>query len=102
MKKHYLLFLTLIVMMSGSLTVATPATGSYHLLKKTPLGEAPGGVENFDYLVVDPPTRRVYVTHASEVRVFDADNFAEVGKISGMKKTHGVALVKEVGKGYRR
>jgi hypothetical protein len=100
MKKYYLVLLTILVMMSLRLTVAAPATGSYHLLKKIPLGEAPGGIENFDYLVVDPPARRVYVTHASEVRVFNADTFAEVGRISGMKKTHGVALVKELGKGY--
>jgi DNA-binding beta-propeller fold protein YncE len=100
MKKYYFVLLTIIVTTSGGLTVANPATGSYHLLKKIPLGEAPGGLENFDYLVVDAPARRVYVTHASEVRVFDADTFAEVGKISGMKKTHGVALVPEVGKGY--
>ncbi len=100
MKKYYFVLLTIILATSGGLTVATPATGSYHLLKKIPLGEAPGGLENFDYLVVDAPARRVYVTHASEVRVFDADTFAEVGKISGMKKTHGIALVQEVGKGY--
>jgi DNA-binding beta-propeller fold protein YncE len=100
MKKYYLVLLTILVMMSGTLIVAKPGTGRYHLLKKIPLGEAPGGVENFDYLVVDTPARRVYVTHASEVRVFDADTFAEVGKVSGMKKTHGVALVKELGKGY--
>src|ERR1700730_11222071 len=100
MKKYYFVLLTIIVTTSGGLTVANPATGSYHLLKKIPLGEAPGGLENFDYLVVDAPARRVYATHASEVRVIDADTFAEVGKISGMKKTHGVALVKELGKGY--
>jgi hypothetical protein len=100
MKKYYLVPLTILVMMSLRLTVATPATGSYHLLKKIPFGAAPGGIENFDYVVIDPSDRRVYATHASEVRVIDADTFAEVGKISGMKKTHGVALVKELGKGY--
>jgi hypothetical protein len=100
MKKCYLVLLMIILTMSSGLTVAAPATGSYHLLKKIPLGEAPGGLEYFDYLVVDPPARRVYATHASEVRVFDADTFAEVGKISGLKKAHGLALVQEVGKGY--
>ena len=100
MKKYYLVLLTIVALMSGSLTVATPATGSYHLLKKIPFGAAPGGIEYFDYVVIDPSDRRVYATHASEVRVIDADTFAEVGKISGMKKTHGVALVKELGKGY--
>jgi DNA-binding beta-propeller fold protein YncE len=100
MKKCCLVLLMIILTMSSGLTVAAPATGSYHLLKKIPLGEAPGGLEYFDYLVVDPPARRVYATHASEVRVFDADTFAEVGKISGLKKAHGLALVQEVGKGY--
>src|SRR4029077_14114108 len=88
------------VLMSGSLTVATPATSSYHLLKKIPFGAAPGGIESFDYVFIDPSARRVYVTHGSEVKVIDADTFAEVGTISGMKQNHGVALVKELGKGY--
>jgi DNA-binding beta-propeller fold protein YncE len=99
MKKYYLVLLTMLVMMPGSLAVAKPGMGSYHLLKKIPLGEAPGG-ESFDYLVMDPQARRVYVTHGSEVAVINADTLTAVGKISGMKKNHGVAIVTGLGKGY--
>ncbi|HWY56126.1 MAG TPA: hypothetical protein VNZ03_16790 [Terriglobales bacterium] len=62
--------------------------------------KAAGGGEYFDYVTVDADARRVYVSHGSEVDVLDADNFSVVGTISGLKKCHGVAVVKELGKGY--
>jgi DNA-binding beta-propeller fold protein YncE len=76
------------------------AAGGYHLLKKTPLGAAPGGGEYFDYITVDSDARRVYLSHGTEVKVLDADGFAEVGTITGFKRNHGVALVPELGRGF--
>jgi YVTN family beta-propeller protein len=70
------------------------------LLKKIPLGAAPGGMEYFDYITVDAPARRVYLSHGTEVRVVDADSAAEVGTISGLKRCHGIALVRALGKGF--
>ncbi|MGH9773656.1 MAG: YncE family protein [Candidatus Acidiferrales bacterium] len=84
----------------GVLTVASPPMGGYHLLKKIPLSAAPGGGEYFDYITVDAPARRVYVSHGTEVKVVDADSGAVVGAISGLKRCHGIALVTELGKGF--
>jgi len=88
------------LLMLGSLALASPPAGSYHLLKKIPLSAAPGGKEYFDYITVDGPARRVYLTHGTEVKVVDADSGAVVGTISGLKRSHGVALVKDLGKGF--
>jgi len=79
--------------------VAQPAA-HYHLLKKIPLGAAPGGGEYFDYITVDAAARRVYLSHGTEVKVVDADSGALVGTIGGLKRCHGVLLVKDVGKGF--
>src|ERR1700730_10031415 len=80
--------------------LAAPPTGSYHLLKKVPLGAAPGGGEYFDYITVDAAARRVDLSHGTEVKVVDADSGDLVGTLTGFKRCHGVALVKEVGKGF--
>jgi hypothetical protein len=76
-----------------------PAVG-YHLIKTIALPAAPGGEEYFDYIVVDAPARRVYVSHGTEVVVLNADNYSVVGKIEGLKRSHGVAIVKALGKGF--
>src|ERR1700730_7568267 len=100
MKKYYLVVLTTVVLILGSLAVASPAGGEYHLLKKIPFGAAPGGKEYFDYVVVDADARRVYLTHGAEVKVLDADSFELVGTIGGLKKCHGVLVLKNLGKGF--
>jgi len=42
----------------------------------------------------------VYLSHGTEVKVLDADRFADVGTITGFKRNHGVALVPELGRGF--
>jgi YVTN family beta-propeller protein len=78
---------------------AKPQAVSYHLLKKVSLSATPGG-EYFDYVTVDSGARRVYASHGTEVAVIDADSGAQLGTISGLKRCHGVALDKELGKGF--
>src|ERR1700732_2362277 len=84
----------------GAYALASPPASSYHLLKEVPLAAAPGGGEYFDYITVDADARRVYVSHGTEVQVLDADNYSVVGTIDGLQRCHGVALVKELGKGF--
>ena len=84
----------------ATVALASPPRSGYHLVKSVPLGAAPGDVEYFDYVTVDPVGRRVYVAHGTEVKVLDADNFTVVGSITGFKRCHGVALVPELNKGF--
>jgi hypothetical protein len=77
-----------------------PPGPGYHLLKTVPLPSAPGETEYFDYITVDADARRVYVTHGTEVVVLNADDDTVVGKIQGLKKCHGVVIVKSLGKGF--
>src|SRR6266852_7532833 len=85
----------------GAYVAAAPPPGGYHLIKKVSFGAAEGGGEYFDYITVDTAARRVYLSHGTEFKVVDADNFSVVGTITGgFKRNHGVALVPELGKGF--
>src|SRR5579863_6517501 len=69
---------------------ATPI--NYHLANTYKFGAAPGDREYFDYITFDPDSRRLYLSHGSEVLVVNADTGKEEGKISGLKQSHGVAV----------
>jgi DNA-binding beta-propeller fold protein YncE len=84
----------------GIVALAGPQVVNYHLIKKVPLSAAPGGKEYFDYITIDPAARRLYLSHGTEIKVVDADNYAVVGTISGLERCHGIVLVKDLGKGF--
>ena len=77
-----------------------PADSGYHLLKTVSLPDAPGGAEYYDYISVDPEARRVYVSHGAEVVVLNADDYSVVGKIEGLNRSHGIAIARDLGKGF--
>ena len=89
-----------VVILVGCFAFASPKAVGYHLLKKVSLDEGWGGNEYYDYIAVDSSTRRVYVSHGTEVIVVDADTRAVQGKISDTKGNHGIALVKDIGRGF--
>ncbi len=77
-----------------------PAASGYHLLKSVTLPDAPGGSEYYDYISVDAVARRVYVSHGTEVVVLNADDFSVAGKIEGLSRSHGIAVARDLGKGF--
>ncbi len=91
--------MVLLLLMSFSLLMA--ATNGYHLLKKYSFGAAEGSTrEYFDYITVDSATRRVFLSHGTEIKIIDADNGTLITNITGLKQTHGVALASEFGRGF--
>jgi DNA-binding beta-propeller fold protein YncE len=76
-------------------TAATGKSG-YHLIKKVKLG----GEGGWDYLTVDPASRRLYISRGTHVMVVDADEGKVVGDIPNTAGVHGVALVPEMNKGF--
>ena len=83
-----------------SVMVCAAAAADYHLANTYKFGAAPGNREYFDYMTFDAASHRLYLSHGSEVLVVNADTGKEEGKISGLKASHGVALVPEVGRGF--
>lgn len=84
----------------GGLTVAHPDS-PYHLLETYKFDAAPGSTtEYFDYITVDPATRRVYLSRGTAVEVMDADTGTLIGYVSGFNRQHGVALAPEFNRGF--
>src|SRR5580704_12582960 len=77
-----------------------PPQGGYHLQKKYDLGAAPGGKEYWDYITFDLSSRRLYISHNTEVKVVDADSGKVVGAIPDLKRVHGIALASDLGRGF--
>ena len=88
-----------VVLFFAGLALAS-SEGGYHLLKKHDLSAPPGGKEYWDYITFDSATGRLYISHNTEVKVVDANSGAEVGNIPGLTRVHGIALVRDLGKGY--
>lgn len=92
---------TVICSILGGLALAVEGTSGYHLLKRYRLGAAQGSTrEYFDYITVDSPGRRVYLSHGTEVKVINADNGSLIGNVTGLKQDHGVAIASEFGRGF--
>jgi YVTN family beta-propeller protein len=91
MKRAILIAVTPLVLAAGfaihGQAAPPPATG-YHLARKIPLS---GTASYWDYLFVDEAARRVYVSYGGDVVVVDADSGAEVSRLAGRKRVHGVA-----------
>lgn len=100
MKRDYFVSVAGGLFLVGASVLAFPSSGGYHLLRKVQLPAAPGGSEYFDYISFDAATRRVYLSHGTEVKVLDADTDAVIGNITGLKRDHGVAIVRDLGRGF--
>jgi DNA-binding beta-propeller fold protein YncE len=77
---------------------AAPAAGpsGYHVIKSIPI---PGDT-GWDYLLVDSDARRVYVSRGTHVVVLDADTYAVVGDIPDTEGVHGIAIARDLGRGF--
>jgi YVTN family beta-propeller protein len=100
MKPSKVLVLGILLTVFGTSTLVRSDSG-YHLLKTHKFGAAPGSTtEYFDYITVDPATRRVYLSRGTAVQVMNADTGALIGFIPGFKREHGVALAPELNRGF--
>jgi YVTN family beta-propeller protein len=51
-----------------------------------------GGEGGWDYLLADPPVHRLYITRGPQVLVLDTQTGKQIGVITGLHGTHGIAL----------
>jgi len=59
-----------------------------------------GGVGGFDYVTLDSSARRLYVSHATQVEVLDADSGKVVGTIPDTPGVHGAAIASPFKHGF--
>jgi DNA-binding beta-propeller fold protein YncE len=79
-----------------TLASALFAAGGYHQMKRIPI---PGDTR-WDYITADTEARRLYVPHGTEVVVLNLDTGAIVGRITGPRDVHGVAVAPAFGHGF--
>src|SRR5260370_437136 len=58
------------------------------------------GNGGFDYVTIDSAARRLYLSHATQVDVVDADNGKLVGTIPDTPGVHGIAIAPEFKHGF--
>ena len=83
-----------IVLFAFLVTMASAA--DYQITKKIPIP----GEGSWDYLAVDEAARRLYVSHGTQVEVLDVDSGTVVGNISNTLGVHGIAIARELGRGF--
>ena len=87
-------FLSLLCLLScPALFAADPGL---HVVKTYTLG----GEGSWDYLKLDPDSRRLYISRATHVMVIDADSGKAVGDIADTPGVHGIALAPHLGRGF--
>jgi len=79
-----------------SISFAEAQNPNYKLLKKIPLE----GDGKWDYLKMDGERERLFVSHQDRVHVIDLKTDKAIGEITGLKGVHGIALAKDLEKGY--
>jgi DNA-binding beta-propeller fold protein YncE len=80
----------------GATSKSPAGKSGYHLIKKVKLG----GEGGWDYLTVDPASRRLFISRGTHVMVVDADEGKVVGDVPNTLGVHGIALVPELNKGF--
>jgi YVTN family beta-propeller protein len=93
------LIFCLFVSIAG-LSLVSDSNGDYHLLKKYDIGGGDGKTEYWDYITLDDSSGRLYLSHNTEVKVVDSETGHVVGAITDVKRGHGIALVKDLGRGF--
>ncbi|MFZ0745745.1 MAG: hypothetical protein WAM85_15155 [Terracidiphilus sp.] len=59
-----------------------------------------GGEGGWDYVTVDVPAHRLFVTRSTHTMAIDSDTGKVLGDIQGQMRSHGVALVPRLGRGF--
>ncbi|HET7585019.1 MAG TPA: hypothetical protein VFK13_08930 [Gemmatimonadaceae bacterium] len=86
-------------MLSAALVVASAAAAqstSYHVAKRVTIG----GEGGWDYVVIDAPRHRLFVSRGTHVMVVDTDRDSVIADIANTPGVHGVALAPELGRGF--
>ncbi len=81
-----------------SLLAVMPAAAqsNWHVVRTIPVG----GDGGWDYATVDPATHRIFVTRSTHTMVIDPASGKVIGDIPGQKRSHGVALVPRLNRGF--
>jgi YVTN family beta-propeller protein len=80
----------------ASFTASAQNKTGLHILKSHSIN-SPGG---WDYVTVDAPNRKIYVSHGTQVNILSTATGDSIGVIPNTNGVHGIALIPALGKGY--
>ena len=86
----------LLALTALSARAARPQQAPYHVVARIPVG----GEGGWDYLTVDPISRRLFLSRSTHVLVVDIDRDSVMGDIPNTPGVHGIALAPELGRGF--
>ena len=72
------------------------ADSGYHIIKRLKV-DGEGG---WDYLTVDGPARRIYISRGTHVMVIDLDTDKVAGDLPNTPGVHGIAVAPELNRGF--
>jgi YVTN family beta-propeller protein len=79
-----------------ALPLSLPAQTGWHVITTF----HPGGEGGWDYVTVDAPNHRLFVTRATHTQAIDTNTGKLLADIPGQKRSHGVALVPALNRGF--
>jgi outer membrane protein assembly factor BamB len=82
--------------MVGGFTFSAVAQSQWKVEKTFPVG----GEGGWDYVTVDAPNHRLFVTRQTHTQVIDDESGKVLGDISGQIRSHGVAIVPKLNRGF--
>jgi DNA-binding beta-propeller fold protein YncE len=94
--KRPLIILSVLMLIGICYSYSQDSTPAYRIVDRIHL-DGDGG---WDYLVVDDSTSRLYVSHSTVVQVVDLKKNKVIATIPDTKGVHGIALAKDLNKGY--
>lgn len=86
--KNFLSMMAVAAGLTVGAAMPAPASPLYKLIATIPLG----GSVKWDYLLFDPSSDRVYVSHGNEVTVVNARTRRVVGELADLPGSHGIAV----------
>jgi len=88
-------FMTVLACLGAS-AILQAADPNYHVVKEIQIG----GEGGWDYVIGDPATHRLFVSHGTKMVVADTESGKIVGEIPDTQGVHGIALAPDLGRGF--
>src|SRR4051812_41098849 len=94
--KHTFSMCLLLAALSVFTLAADKPSGTFKVVNKISVD----GTGRWDYLIIDPQTRHLFMSRATHVSVLDADSGAVIGDIPDTLGVHGITLAPDLGVGF--
>jgi DNA-binding beta-propeller fold protein YncE len=82
--------------LSALLMITAAAAPKYHVVRHIPLG----GEGGWDYLTIDSPSHRLFISRGDHVVVLDVETAKVVGEIPKTEGVHGIAIARDLHRGF--